>query len=84
MPLPDQRTAGGKRDTVKVKRSKTKAFIPLIPLDVKPQGEKAMGNLRVEERHFKHIVTGGKLPGNARGSLVHGHRQMAQVNAAAM
>ena len=84
MLLPDQRTAGGKRDTVKVKRSKTKAFTPLIPLDVKPQAEKAMGNLRVEERHFKHTVIGGTLPGHARGSLVHGHHQMAQVNAAAI
>ena len=84
MLLPDPKTAGGKRDTVKVKRSKTKASIPLIPLDVKPQGEKAMGNLRVEERQFKHIVIGDTLPGHARGSLVHSHYQMAQVNAAAV
>ena len=69
MLLPDQRTAGGKRDTVKVKRSKTKAFTPLIPFDVKPQVEKAMGNLRVEERHFKHIVIGGTLPGMLEEAL---------------
>ena len=43
-----------------------------------------MGNLRVEERQFKHIVIGDTLPGHARGSLVHSHYQMAQVNAAAV
>lgn len=67
-------------------RSNARVFIPFTSLNVKPQGDKAVGKIQVDSRIAQIHHNWWHTPWVCWGktaSLIRGHYQMAQVTAAA-